>query len=114
MTHTTHPAPYPDPRRLLQLITTDTDHHDPWQLRAACRGHPNPDIFHPPRARSARGMKRSASEQRRRLIIAEAKTVCAYCPVTAECLAYGDQIGDYNAIWGGKTGRERGRKRDDT
>lgn len=99
--------------RLAAAILNDIDLPDSWRLHAACRGHPNPDIFHPPRARSAEGMKRSASEQRRRLIIAEAKTVCANCPVTRECLAYAERVGDYNAIWGGKTGRERGRKRDD-
>lgn len=85
---------------------------DEWVIFAACRGHPNPDIFHPPRARAAKGMKQSESEQRRKLIVAEAKSVCARCPVTTECLAYGEAIGDYTAIWGGKTGRERGRKRD--
>lgn len=91
-----------------------------WTLQAACRGHPNPDIFHPPRARASAGMKQSASELRRKLIVAEAKSVCARCPVrardlggTGECLDYANQVGDYTAIWGGKTGRERGRKRDE-
>jgi WhiB family redox-sensing transcriptional regulator len=93
-----------------------------WTLQAACRNHPRPDIFHPPRARASQGngMGQSASELRRRLIVAEAKSVCARCPVrarefggTGECLDYGEAIGDYNAIWGGKTGRERGRRRDE-
>lgn len=84
-----------------------------WTLQAACNNHPDRDrLFWPPRARSARGMKRSASEQRRRLIIAEAKSICATCPVTQQCLDYSNTIGDWHAIWGGRTPRERGRKRD--
>ncbi|WP_268785678.1 WhiB family transcriptional regulator [Mycobacteroides immunogenum] len=46
-------------------------------------------------------------------MVAEAKRVCAVCPVRAECLNYADSILDYHGIWGGKTGRERGRKRDE-
>lgn len=91
-----------------------------WMLRAACRNHPNPDIFCPPRARASQGMKQSESELRRKLIVAEAKRVCARCPVrardlggTGECLDYGEALADYNVIYGGKTGRERGRKRDE-
>lgn len=84
-----------------------------WKLRAACRGHPRPDIFFPPPARSEATIKRSKSELARRLVIAEAKRVCGHCPVRAECGDYADQIGDYHGIWGGQTGRERGRKRDE-
>ncbi len=108
-------APQTTPATLLRLVAAILDPTDPygtWRLYAACRGHPRPDIWHPPKARAAKGMKRSASEQRRRLIIAEAKSICAGCPVTTQCLAYGNKMADYNAIWGGKTGRERGRKRD--
>lgn len=108
----------PPPRTLLRLaaaILDPDDLRDNWRLHASCRGHPERDrIFFPPRARASEGMTRHQSEQRRRLIIAEAKSVCATCPVTTQCLAYGNRMNDYNAIWGGKTPRERGRKRDDT
>lgn len=101
--------------RLIAAIIDPEDLPDNWRLHAACRGHPERDrIFFPPRARASEGMTRYQSEQRRRLIIAEAKSVCAACPVTTQCLAYGDRMNDYTAIWGGKTPRERGRKRDDT
>lgn len=103
--------PYQRPDDPMPRILGDLDRE--WTLKAACAGHPDRDrLFWPPRARSAQGMKRSASEQRRRLIIAEAKSICATCPVTTQCLAYGDAIGDWHAIWGGRTPRERGRKRD--
>ncbi|BAX98880.1 transcriptional regulator WhiB [Mycobacteroides stephanolepidis] len=84
-----------------------------WKRQAACRGHPRPDIFYPDPARSEATIKRSKSELKRRLIVAEAKRVCAACPVRVECLNYADEILDYHGIWGGKTGRERGRKRDE-
>ena len=84
-----------------------------WKERAACRGVDNPELFFPPPARADADIKRSMSERRRRIIIANAKTVCRRCPVTAECLAYADEIGDYNGVWGGLTPRERGRKRDE-
>jgi WhiB family redox-sensing transcriptional regulator len=109
--------PYQQIVEPLARILGDQDRE--WTLRAACRNHPNPDIFHPPRARASHGMTQAESEQRRKLIIAEAKSVCSRCPVraqdtggTGECLVYGEAIGDYYAIWGGKTGRERGRKRE--
>ncbi|WP_308192157.1 WhiB family transcriptional regulator [Mycobacterium sp. MYCO198283] len=97
--------------KLVRLILGDLDQD--WQLRSACRGHPRPDIFYPPPARADADIKRSQSERRRRIIIAEAKSVCRRCPVREECLAFADAIGDYNGIWGGKTARERGRPRDE-
>lgn len=36
-----------------------------------------------------------------------AKEICARCPVIDECLAYGLQINDQHAIYGGLTVRER-------
>lgn len=99
-----------------------------WIEQAACFGHPRPDIFYPPPARSddpdddidVSRVNRSKRERRRRIIVAEAKSVCAQCPVRAlrlggsgECLAYAEAIGDFNGIWGGLTARERGRKRDE-
>jgi WhiB family redox-sensing transcriptional regulator len=86
---------------------------DDWMRRAACRGHPRPDIFSPPPARADTTIKRSKAERRRRIIIAEAKTVCRRCEVADRCLAYADAAGERYGIWGGKTPRERGFKRDE-
>jgi WhiB family redox-sensing transcriptional regulator len=38
---------------------------------------------------------------------AKAKAICARCPVVDKCLAYGLQINDQHAIYGGLTVRER-------
>ncbi len=112
--------------RLVRLILGELDQR--WKLQAACRGHPRPDIFYPPPARADADIKRSQSERRRRIIVAEAKSICRRCPVrasfeaskfgippggTGECLEFADTLGDYNGIWGGLTARERGRKRDE-
>jgi WhiB family redox-sensing transcriptional regulator len=104
-----------------------------WVERAACRGHRRPNIFYPPAARAddvdegedLSKVKRSKRERRRRIIVAEAKSVCRTCPVraknwpdpdnggTGECLDYAEAYQDYHGIWGGLTARERGRKRDE-
>ena len=101
---------------------------DDWKKHAACRNHPRPDIFYPPPARAddpdddvdLSNVNRSKRERRRRIIVAEAKSVCYGCPVrarqlggTGQCLDFADAIGDFNGIWGGLTARERGRKRDE-
>lgn len=104
------PNPYRTIPEPYTAILGDLDRE--WTLNAACRGYHDPDVFHPPMARASEGMTQSASELRRKLKIAEAKNICARCPVTDQCLAYGDAIGDYKAIWGGRTPRERGRKRE--
>lgn len=101
--------PYQTPAEPYTAILGDLDRE--WTLHAACRNHPNPELFYPPPARGSTGMTQSQSELRRKLKIAEAKSICGRCPVTRECLAYGDAIGDYHAIWGGLTPRQRGRHR---
>lgn len=109
--------PYEHPLEPLARLLGDLDRE--WTLQAACRDHNcathgcgNCCIFYPPPARGSVGMTQSQSELRRKLKIAEAKSVCARCPVATQCLAYGDAIGDYHAIWGGLTPRQRGRKRE--
>lgn len=42
---------------------------------------------------------------------AEAKAVCARCPVTAECLTWAVAEGFGHGIWGGLTEEERRRPR---
>ena len=113
--------------REIRLILGALDEN--WKRRAACANHPRPDIFYPPPARAddlddpdldTTHVKRSKRERRRRIIIAEAKSICRRCPVraqalggTGECLDYADAAGDYHGIWGGLTALERGRKRDE-
>lgn len=67
------------------------DHPD-WTRHAACREAPDPEIFFP-----AHGNIRKAPSVRL------AKSYCAVCPVTAECLDDAEPEG----IWGGLTAGER-------
>lgn len=57
-----------------------------WFKRAACVGL-DPDIFHP----AAGG----------RYVYANAKRVCATCPVTAECLEHALTHNETLGVWGG-------------
>lgn len=100
---------------VLQLVAAIGDPGEHWKHKAACGGHPRPDIFHPPPARADAGitLKRSQAEQRRRIIIAEAKTVCANCHVRNQCLSYAEARGIRYGIWGGLTPQERGYDREE-
>jgi WhiB family transcriptional regulator, redox-sensing transcriptional regulator len=69
--------------------------HDDWRHRAACRDE-DPELFFPisevgPGARQA----------------AQAKAVCARCPVREQCLRYALDNGLDDGIFGGTTERER-------
>jgi WhiB family redox-sensing transcriptional regulator len=61
-----------------------------WMRKAACAGHPNPDLFFPDKA------GRPAVAQ-----IAEAEKVCQNCPVTVECDAYRQATHSSFGVWGG-------------
>ncbi len=62
-----------------------------WHARAACDGLDDDGrIFFPERGRSA----------------AEAKAICAGCPVVGECLEWGIEHEDYG-VFGGLTAPER-------
>lgn len=68
-----------------------------WRQRAACKDE-DPELFFPvsdigPGARQT----------------AQAKGVCARCPVRAECLAYALETGLDSGIFGGATERDRRR-----
>lgn len=63
-----------------------------WWLHAACRRHPQPEIFF--------------ADESEPELIALAKETCAGCSVKADCLAYARQ--EKFGIWGGLTARERG------
>ncbi|HLI15783.1 MAG TPA: WhiB family transcriptional regulator [Acidimicrobiales bacterium] len=63
-----------------------------WRQRAACRGI-SPDVFYP-----------SCDEE-----AAEAKAICALCPVRQPCLEYAISERERDGVWGGLTERERRR-----
>lgn len=65
-----------------------------WQNRAQCLGV-DTDLFFPERGQS----------------MAEARAVCAGCPVRVQCLEYALANGEKCGVWGGKSERERRRIR---
>jgi WhiB family redox-sensing transcriptional regulator len=70
-----------------------------WRRRAACRGK-DPELFFPV------GSAGPALAQ-----IAEAKKICARCPVLRACLVPAMATGQEYGIWGGLTEDERRRLR---
>ena len=66
-----------------------------WRLGAACRSA-DPDLFFPV---SSTG---KSLEQ-----VAQAKAICARCPVQRECLAFAMRTRQFHGIWGGLTEQER-------
>jgi WhiB family transcriptional regulator, redox-sensing transcriptional regulator len=63
-----------------------------WRQLGRCRGI-DPDIFYPDSDEGA----------------AEAKEICALCPVRETCLEYALTVREKNGVWGGLTERERRR-----
>lgn len=89
------------------MISRPADERQPdaeaahWTELAACRAPgTDPELFFPV---SETGM---ASRQ-----VALAKTVCARCPVTDQCLDWAVRTGEPEGIWGGTTPSERRRLR---
>ena len=68
-----------------------------WRDEAACRDA-DTDLFFGPAAEFV-----TARQQRE----AEAKAICAGCPVRLECLAYALDSGEAYGVWGGATEDER-------
>ena len=66
-----------------------------WRYSAACRDV-DPELFYP-----------AGTDGPALLRIAEAKTVCAQCPVRAECLAWAMAHGEDYGVWGGLSEDER-------
>ncbi len=66
-----------------------------WRQLAACRDIDDPDMFFP--------------DERGRQSGAEAKAICASCPVSGDCLADALRAGDRHGVWGRTSGRERRR-----
>ena len=71
------------------------DSRPDWRDEAACL-HTDPELFFPI---SASGPAREQA--------AEAKAICAICPVRRECLTFALRTGQLHGIWGGTTEDER-------
>ena len=86
-----------DDRKLadaLAMILAYLDETQPWRLDALCREpHYSPELFFPTRGAG----------------VQPARAICARCPVSAECAAFG--LHEDLGVWGGTTVRERERAR---
>jgi len=69
-----------------------------WQSYAACRGE-NPDWFFAP-GHMEKKEERAARE-------AQAKAICARCPVRQQCLSFSLETREPHGIWGGLNEIER-------
>lgn len=72
--------------------------HSSWQRHAACRGEDASFFFAP-----------SYFERRAEKLAREsvAKSICAGCPVRAECLDFALEVRDPHGVWGGLNEMER-------
>ena len=73
------------------------DHAWQWQRLGACRGMDSAVFFHP---EGERGPARSGRE-------AQAKQICASCPVLAQCRAHALAVHEPYGVWGGLSESER-------
>jgi WhiB family transcriptional regulator, redox-sensing transcriptional regulator len=69
-----------------------------WQVLAACRG-PHAELFFPPNTPERKEDKLNRE--------ADAKAICADCPVVGDCLDYAIDIREPHGIWGGLNEIER-------
>ena len=67
-----------------------------WMVDAVCRGT-DPNQFFPERGQNP--------------VIAQAKAMCARCPVIEQCLTYALEWRHEDGVWGGLSARERKRLR---
>lgn len=63
-----------------------------WRTAALCRTAGDPDLWFPASTTAPHSPQ-----------ISEAKTICARCPVRAQCLRAALESGDTYGIWGGHT-----------
>jgi WhiB family transcriptional regulator, redox-sensing transcriptional regulator len=68
-----------------------------WQLVGACRKEDSELFFHPEGERGSRAVNRENA----------AKTICARCPVLAECSAHALAVHEPYGVWGGMTEHDR-------
>jgi WhiB family redox-sensing transcriptional regulator len=71
-----------------------------WVEQAACAGV-DPDLFFPDRGASLAG------DVDEHVDVADARRVCAGCPVRVECLEYALEAGEKFGVWGGTSEKER-------
>lgn len=76
-----------------------------WIERAACAGHPTPDLWFPS---DGRGRPPKDGEPKQSEQVKEAKRICAACPVRTECLTFSIENKESHGLWGG-VGREKRR-----
>jgi WhiB family transcriptional regulator, redox-sensing transcriptional regulator len=81
------------------LVSEDWD----WQVNAACRGVGVDLFFNPDSERGKSKRDRDAN----------AKAVCATCPVIAQCLSWAMSVDEPYGVWGGLTTNERHALRND-
>lgn len=93
------PSPAPDPAAaaLAELAGALGAAPGAWSRDAAC-GDARDDRHYPVGRSGAEGLARG---------LAEAKQVCAGCPVRAECLAHAIEQGEDHGVWGGLSPAER-------
>ncbi|MBO2449079.1 WhiB family transcriptional regulator [Actinomadura barringtoniae] len=72
----------------------NTEEH--WTDHAICRGA-DPDLFFPI------GYSAELLQEQQ----AEAKAICANCPVVSDCLTWALRVGEPDGVWGGTTPEER-------
>jgi WhiB family redox-sensing transcriptional regulator len=72
--------------------------HSSWQHHAACRGE-DASLFFAPSY-----FERRSEKQAREAV---AKSICARCPVRAECLDFALEVRDPHGVWGGLNEMER-------
>lgn len=65
-----------------------------WRSKAACQGW-DTNVFFPQRGH----------------LVAQAKRICADCPVTRECLEWAEETSTYHGVFGGLSPNERERLR---
>jgi len=84
------PKPRPKPTETAVMLSPQllaearSDTAREWNVQALCVGA-DPEIFFPPSDGPA----------------AEARRICAMCPVNGQCLAYAVTAGEPHGIWGG-------------
>lgn len=73
--------------------------NESWEMWAACRRAPA-GLFYRDVVFAEDAVAQHEREDR-------AKTICAACPVRAECLEYALRVDEQLGVWGGRTAAER-------
>lgn len=67
--------------------------HPTWHQQAACRNHPDPDLWFPTTGQHHRTHK--------------AQQICAHCPVQTQCAQSALDNHEHYGIWGGQPQNQR-------